>query len=82
MTRNALSHNPVVRRLHDVAGKLIGFGGLLVLMPLLWVRSPFGVVTRAFAPFGWLALLVGFGLLTLEMRRHVETVRSTDRNHP
>ncbi len=79
MTRDALLSTPCMRRLRIVAARLIGFGGLLVLMPLFFARYPLGFATRAFVPFGWLAVLVGFGLMALEMGQRPKVAHARGR---
>lgn len=56
------------RKQSELAPKLIGAGLLLAVLPLFLSKSPVGAALRPMAPFGWLLLAIGCGLLWWQVR--------------
>jgi restriction system protein len=64
------------RRRSDLAPKLIGIGLLLGMVPMFLGGSPVGLALGPLAPFGWLALAVGCGLLWWQLRGQPAAAKS------
>ena len=62
------SENRRRRKQAEIAPKLIGAGLLLGILPLFLGKSPVGLALKPMAPFGWLILAIGCGLLWWQAR--------------
>lgn len=69
MARRARSTIRSRNKNNELAAKLISAGFLLGLLPLIFGKSAILAAFRPMAPFGWLLLVVGFGMLMWQRDR-------------